>query len=358
MEPSARRRASTGISGVTETTASAGRAPWITRQLQDLSQRRGHAWLIHGPSGLGQFELGLELARSWLCESPIQALACGKCASCHQVDAKAHLDLLVLLPESLALEMGWPLDEKSQSEIDSKKRKPSREIKVEAARGMIDFAQLTRAGKHCKVVLVFPAERMNQVTGNTILKTLEEPPGETRFILCSEASHQLLPTIRSRCQQFAQQWPGQFEAAEWLAVQGIEAAEATHLLKFAGHRPELALRYAAMGHTAGHWQELPKALALGQVTAFEGWGLGDAVDALQKICHDSMALCVGAAPRYFPAQALTKRPSMVELSLWSKSLQASARVVEHPLNGGLMTESLVWEAKRALNSADRANTTI
>lgn len=350
MERSVWHRAPTGISGVNEPTGSAGRAPWITRQLQDLSRRQGHAWLIHGPSGLGQFELGLELARTWLCESPIEGLGCGKCASCHQVDAKAHLDLLVLLPEALALEMGWPLDEKSQSEIDSKKRKPSREIKVEAARGMIDFAQLTRAGKHCKVVLVFPAERMNQVTGNTILKTLEEPPGETRFVLCSEASHQLLPTIRSRCQQFAQRWPEDAEAATWLVAQGIKAKEAEHLLKFAGGRPDLALRYAAMGHTTAVWLGLPKALALGQVAAFEGWSLSDTVDALQKICHDSMALCSGAAPRYFPVHALVEPPSLRELSLWSKSLQASARVVEHPLNGGLMTESLVCEAKRALNS--------
>ena len=328
----------------------AGRAPWITRQLRELSQRQGHAWLIHGPSGLGQFELGLELARTWLCESPVDTLACGHCASCHQVDAKAHLDLLVLLPEVLALELGWPLDEKAQTEIDSKKRKASREIKVEAARAMIDFAQLTRSGQRCKAVLVFPAERMNHVTANTILKTLEEPPGETRFVLCSEAAHQLLPTIRSRCQQFAQQWPGEIEAAAWLAAQGIGAAEAGPLLKFSGGRPDLALRYAASGRSADQWQALPKALALGQVAAFEGWNLADTVDALQKICHDSMALCVDAAPRYFPVQALSKRPSMAELSRWSKSLQASARVIEHPLNGGLMTESLVWEARRALNS--------
>ena len=335
---------------MTAQTRSAGRAPWITRQLRDLSQRQGHAWLIHGPSGLGQFELGLELARSWLCESPAPAVACGSCASCHQVDAKAHLDLLVLLPEVLALELGWPLDEKAQSEIDSKKRKPSREIKVEAARVMIDFAQLTRSGKRCKVVLVFPAERMNHVTANTILKTLEEPAGETRFVLCSEASHLLLPTIRSRCQQFAQHWPGEDEGAQWLATQGMGASEAGRLLKFAGGRPDLALRYAASGRSADQWQSLPKAVASGQVGAFDGWSLADTVDALQKICHDSMALSVGAVPRYFPPDALLKRPSMVELGRWSKALQASARVVEHPLNGGLMTEALVWEARRALNS--------
>ena len=48
-------------------------------------------------------------------------------------------------------------------------------------------------------MLDYPAEQMNHVTANALLKTLEEPPGDVRFVLASEAAHQLLPTIRSRC---------------------------------------------------------------------------------------------------------------------------------------------------------------
>jgi DNA polymerase-3 subunit delta' len=103
------------------------------------------------------------------------------------------------MPETLALELSWPLDEKTQKDLDDKKRKPSKEIRVEAARDMVAFSQQTRSGGSTKVVFVYPAERMNHVTANTILKTLEEPPGECRFVLASEAAHQLLPTIRSRC---------------------------------------------------------------------------------------------------------------------------------------------------------------
>ena len=44
------------------------RAPWIQRQLETLLAQRGHAWLLQGPSGLGQFELGLSLVQAWLCE--------------------------------------------------------------------------------------------------------------------------------------------------------------------------------------------------------------------------------------------------------------------------------------------------
>ena len=56
----------------------------------------------------------------------------------------------------------------------------------------------------CKVVVVHPAEAMNAVAANALLKTLEEPPAALRFVLCSAAPDELLlPTIRSRCQPLA-----------------------------------------------------------------------------------------------------------------------------------------------------------
>lgn len=325
-------------------------APWITRQLGELVPRSGHAWLIHGPSGLGQYEIGLELARAWLCAAATPRGACGVCSSCHQVDARVHPDLFVLLPETLALEKGWPLDEKTQEDPDSKKRKPSREIKVDAARAMVSFSQITRSGGTCKVVLIYPAERMNQVTANTLLKTLEEPPGESRFILCSEGADLLLATLRSRCQQYALRWPGQEEALAWLVEQGMEPSEAAALLGVAGGRPDLALRYAADGRLAASWRELPQALARGQTGVFADWPLAEVVEALQKLCHDQMAVKVGAKPRFFPSSAVKEAGSMQALQQWSKELLDSARVVEHPLNPGLMLETLVWQARNALNS--------
>lgn len=45
-------------------------APWLQSQLESLPHQRGHAWLLAGPSGLGQFDLALALARAWLCETP------------------------------------------------------------------------------------------------------------------------------------------------------------------------------------------------------------------------------------------------------------------------------------------------
>ena len=56
-------------------------APWIVAQRRQLLAQRGHAWLLQGPSGLGQFELALELVRAWLCEQPHGDGACGLCPS-------------------------------------------------------------------------------------------------------------------------------------------------------------------------------------------------------------------------------------------------------------------------------------
>ncbi|MGB3068636.1 MAG: DNA polymerase III subunit delta', partial [Ottowia sp.] len=201
-------------------------APWIAHQLESLLAQRGHAWLLQGPSGLGQFELAEALVRAWLCDAPTPQGACGKCASCHGIDVHTHADLAVLMPETGMIEQGWPLPEKAQAEIDDKKRKPSREIRIDGMRSTIEFSQRTSSRGRGKAVLVYPAERMNQVTANALLKTLEEPPGDVRFVLASDAAHLLLPTIRSRCLTHVMTWPEPGEAMAWLAGQGVPEPEA------------------------------------------------------------------------------------------------------------------------------------
>ena len=347
-------------------------APWLQTQLTSLLTQRGHAWLLAGPSGLGQFELALALARAWLCEDPSPHGACEVCGSCHAVNVHTHADLAMLMPEALTLELGWPLDEKTQDELDSKKRKPSKEIKVDAAREVVSFTQFTRSRGTTKVVLVFPAERMNGITANTLLKTLEEPPGAVKFILATEAAHQLLPTIRSRCLCHTMVWPGFDEALAWLqaasqAGQGDDkkatkpptASDLKTLLTAAGGRPADALSWLQTGQAAAvaqGWQALPKAMARGDVAALSDFSPPQAVDALQKLCHDLLAASVGGQPRFFDpsdlplAQITASKSSLYSLTSWSKELAATARTVEHPYNPGLMLESLASRAKTALSA--------
>ncbi|MBP6781820.1 MAG: DNA polymerase III subunit delta', partial [Ottowia sp.] len=197
----------------------------------------------------------------------------------------------------------------------------------------------------------YPAERMNQVTANALLKTLEEPPGDVRFVLATDAAHLLLPTIRSRCLGHTMLWPHADEALPWLTAQGIAAGEGAALLRAGGGRPAEALALAQGKDSARRWALLPRALARGDVGALADLPLPEAVARLQKLCHDLLALQVGAAPRFFDRADLPERPLPVAaLSKWWQQLAQSARTAEHPLNPGLATEFLVSSARQALNS--------
>jgi len=329
------------------TNAAAGLAPWITTQLQTLLAQRGHAWLLAGPSGLGQYALALALVRAWLCDQPTPQGACGYCTSCHAIDVHAHADLCVLMPETVLQEQGWPLSEKAQSEINSKKRKISREIRVDAMRDAVEFSQRTSARGRGKAVLVFPAERMNVYTANALLKTLEEPPGDVKFVLATDAAHQLLPTIRSRCLGHTMIWPQRDEALRWLQEQGVTVAQAAVLLRAAGGRPSDALR---MLPVCDSWRHLPLAVSRGDVSVFKDWTPALVVDALHKICHDQLAVKAGSTPRFFESADLAAGGSWASLTAWAKALSASMQTVEHPFNAGLLHEALVSQAQIALNS--------
>ena len=331
-------------------------APWLQRQLQRLMAQRGHALLLVGPSGLGQYELSLALARHSLCDAPTEQGACGQCESCHAVDVRTHPDLRMLMPETLSLELGWPLDEDAQKKIDDKDRKPSKWIRVEATRQAVSFTQFTRSRGRTKVVLVYPAERMNMESANTLLKTLEEPIGEVRFVLATEAAHQLLPTVRSRCQTHVLEWPSEAEALPWLMAQGqpaLSEEQARVVWRAAGGRPEDALRWAALGLTAQTWSSLPKALAQGQASAMADWEPNDQLDVMQKVCHDLMAMASGAAPRFFEAAHLPARAHLFRLQRWSQELMQAARSVEHPVNPGLRWEAWMAQAQQAISGPKR-----
>jgi DNA polymerase-3 subunit delta' len=333
--------------------------PWLLRQLRALQLQRGHAVLLSGAAGLGQYPLSLALARAWLCESPSpEQGACGVCDSCHAVDVRTHPDLFVLMPETLAIELGWPLDEKTQDKIDRKELKPSKFIRVDATREAVSFTQFTRSRGSTKVVLIYPADRLNVEAANTLLKTLEEPPGAVRFVLATEAAHALLPTIRSRCQGHALEWPASEEALNWLgaAAPDDEAlarsrpsrADWQVWLQAAGGRPDEALAWARCGLPAAGWARLPRAVAEGDWSAMAEWPAARQLDLLQKLCHDLMVTSGGGAPRFFHSRDLPRAPRLSALLQWHKQLQQAARTVEHPFNPGLMQEAWASLACEAL----------
>lgn len=329
--------------------------PWLCAQRTALLAQHGHAWLLQGPPGMGQFELGMELVRAWLCEQPhhgqdMRQSACGHCTSCHAISVHTHADLCVLMPETDMLAYGWPLSEKAQSDIDDRRRKPSKEIRIDAMRHAVEFCQRTNARGRGKVVLLYPAQQMNTITANALLKTLEEPPGEVRFVLVTEAAHQLLPTIRSRCLVHTMQWPLYRDVVPWLQTAGLTADAAAAWLRVAGGRPQDALRMARSGKGLDMLQHLPDAVANGNVAVFADMSPPETVQWLQKLCHDLMCMAQGAAPRYFERPHLPRPPAMRVLARWAKALMQEARTAEHPLNPQLTTEALVAQAHTVLRA--------
>ena len=326
--------------------------PWLAVPLrQALATRRGHALLIHGPGAVGQFELALVLAQAWLCEQtslPLVERPCRACAACRLVAARSHPDLMVLVPEVLRESLGWAGDSGEDDERESSKKKPSKDIRIEAIRAAIAFATTTSARGRGKVVVVHPAERMNPAAANAFLKTLEEPAGDSRFLLCSATPDALAATIRSRCQDVPLPAPPRAEAEAWLQARGVESPAV--LLAGSGGRPQEALDWAESGVDAAAWRALPGRIARGDASAVRGWSLARVVDALQKLCHDATALACGAEPRYFPRASLDAGAEVAALLAWNRELTRLAVDVEHPWSADLALESLVEQSREALKT--------
>jgi len=139
--------------------------------------RVSHALLFAGPGGVGKRLAAVELAKAVNCtqsrENP-----CDVCLSCRKVMSGNHPDLRVVTP-----------------------MKKSRTIDVATIETITDAASMKPMEGRCHVFVIHDAERMNIAAQSHFLKTLEEPPSHSLFILTSEYPRILLPTIRSRCQQ-------------------------------------------------------------------------------------------------------------------------------------------------------------
>lgn len=328
--------------------------PWLEAPLADaLARARSHALLVQGPAGVGQLELAVKLAQSWLCEAAAPGTpACGHCAGCKLFASGTHPDFQLLLPEALEAPareaLGLPYEE---PDAKAGKAKPSREIKVEAVRQLLSFAQATSARGRAKVAVIFPAEALNGVAANALLKTLEEPSGLLRFALATHDSAALLSTIRSRCQPLPLALPERGAALAWLAAQGVDGAEG--LLAATGGRPQQALEWFNAGLTDAAWQALPKRVARGEVAAFADWGPPRIIDALQRLCHDLLRRSHGQPGQFFAAASLPSPRRAGPLLAWETELRRAARHAEHPLNAGLWTEALVAQAQAAMAGALR-----
>ncbi|HEJ1199528.1 TPA: DNA polymerase III subunit delta' [Pseudomonas aeruginosa] len=202
--------------------------PWQQALWSQLGGRaqHAHAYLLYGPAGIGKRVLAEHWAAQLLCQRPAAAGACGECKACQLLAAGTHPDYFVLEPEEA--------------------EKP---IRVDQVRDLVGFVVQTAQLGGRKVVLLEPAEAMNVNAANALLKSLEEPSGDTVLLLISHQPSRLLPTIKSRCVQQACPLPGAAASLEWLArALPDEPAEALEeLLALSGGSPLTALRLHGQG---------------------------------------------------------------------------------------------------------------
>ncbi len=326
--------------------------PWLVAPLAQGLSLRAHALLLHGPGGVGQFELGLGLATGWLCEAATEVpRPCGHCTGCRLMAVHGHPDFHLLLPDALREPLGWGAAEEGAdgdagTQSGKIKAKPSKDIRVEAVRAAIEWGQKTSSRGRAKVLLIHPAQAMTPVAANALLKTLEEPAGSLRLVLTAHDPEALLPTVRSRCQRLRLDLPSAAQALSWLTTQRVSRPQA--LLAAAGGQPLEAAAMAADGIDSDAWERVPGAVKRGQAAAVADWPLVRLIDALQKLCHDLMCLRAGAAPRYFSAAVLSPLmqqggPPWPALAQWSRELTLACRHDDHPWHAGLRSEALIGQ---------------
>ncbi|MDQ3512520.1 MAG: DNA polymerase III subunit gamma/tau, partial [Chloroflexota bacterium] len=151
----------------------------IVRTLRNAiaRDRLGHAYLFCGPRGTGKTTTARLLAKAVNCLDPDPAARpCGRCANCVAIAANATTDVV--------------------------------EIDAASNRGIDDIRELRERVKYAPTHLrtkFYIIDEAHQITGaaaNAFLKTLEEPPGHTKFVLATTDPEELLQTIVSRCQRF------------------------------------------------------------------------------------------------------------------------------------------------------------
>jgi DNA polymerase-3 subunit delta' len=329
--------------------------PWhdaAWQQLHALRARLPHAILFHGNAGIGKTAFAEAFAQSLLCETPLaDGRACGACLSCGWFVQYSHPDYRRVRPEML--DDDGSDDEDAEPKKTAKASKtPSKEIRIEQIRALSDFMNLSTHRNGNRVVLLYPAEALNTPSANALLKTLEEPPPHTVFLLVSNGIDRLLPTILSRCRQFALPMPSTDVALAWLAAQQVKDADAW--LAEQGGAP-----LSALDHAQRNSRELQDELlsmlaqpsiesALKSAEKLQKTAAADLVLWLQRWLHDICSFKLSGKLRYYPRYrkelaALAGRVAIADLLGAIRQLGERRAIADHPLSAKLFIEDMLLD---------------
>lgn len=175
------------------------------------------AWLITGPPGSGRSTAARAFAATLQCEL---GTGCGQCNACRTTLANTHPDVTVVATDKLS-------------------------IAKDEVRALVMTAQRGPATSRHRVVIVEDADRMTAGTFNVLLKSIEEPPPSTVWMLCAPSAEDLASTIRSRCRLVTLAVPSSAVVAELLQRRdGVQERLALRAARAAQGHIGLALRYA------------------------------------------------------------------------------------------------------------------
>ncbi|MBI4195432.1 MAG: DNA polymerase III subunit delta' [Betaproteobacteria bacterium] len=298
--------------------------------------------LIHGRRGIGKLAFAISCAEALLCEAPTgSGIPCGECTACKWLASGNHPDFRLVELQKVV----------EPAEENGTAKKAAVQITIDQIRMLPDFINVSSHRGGPKVILLHPAEALNVNAANALLKSLEEPPPGTFFILVSHRVHYLLPTVRSRCQELALPGPAANIAEEWLQGEGV--TEPALALAQTGNAPLLARELAVQDF----WQQRKILLqhisgacfdALQAAEQIRDYPLEHVVSWLQKWTFDLIFQKFLGTIRYNPdygpvIRSLSQKIDTLGLLRFHQATVRLQAMIHHPLNPRLVLERLLLD---------------
>lgn len=280
--------------------------PWNQEIWQNLTlepERANHALLFNGDAGLGKQDLGLALAHFVLTDSHSQSESL--------FNAGSHPDLHVILPECEVEDD--LLGAFAKRYLEQHSGKPKRAITIDQVRRLsASMATHPHISSH-RVILIFNAETMNRNAANALLKSLEEPPANTLFIIVSDELSKLAKTIRSRCSLVNFRQPDAQSAKAWLELDGrLPKDQIDTYLSMSNNQPLESIRLfdtnyleslkAVFTDVNNLWMRRAEITAVAKT--WQTIGGSQVLDILQKLSTDLLRSLLSETPKnvFFPVQ--------------------------------------------------------
>ena len=367
-------------------------APWLQGLWDNLDfSNFPNATLLHGQSGIGKFAFSLELAKSLLCESDHKASRpCNQCEACHWFSTGNHPDFIALVPEThrkLLPHADYESDDapkkgkvaRDDSDGEASEKKEKKNISIEETRSAIEGLSIGSHRGGNRVILIYPLEMLRSDSANTLLKSLEEPPANTIFILLADRVDRVLPTIRSRCRLLTAPRPEREQGLVWLRMQlqkihGLKVSDADieTIYDEQGGAPYSVLDSLIARNNQDEKDELTIAIQASRYllqSMSQGVRINwldsaekthkarysDLLAAMQRWTSDLQAVAQGGNPRYYPKhlstlKSLSQTAKVPKLHYFWKSLVQARRHENHPLANRVQLEALLSQYQQVFES--------